>query len=219
MLKKVATGIAGLDTITKGGIPEKDLILVSGSSGTGKTILGLQFLYASKDRGIFVSFEEPLAQIKTTALGFGWDLDKIDRIRLLKYDPFKIEDIFEVIENNIKETDARRVVIDSISALGIYVKDPGDLRRMILQVSSMLRKNDCTSLLISEVMNVNRLSRFGMEEFVTDGVIVMRNVFVNGEYRRGINVWKLRGSDHSRKVHSYKITDKGIVVYPNEIIK
>ena len=217
MLKKIATGIPGLDAITKGGIPEKDLILVSGSSGTGKTVMGLQFLYSSKDKSIFVSFEEPLSQINSTASTLGWDLEK--KMRLLKYDPFKLEDIFEVIENNIKEIDARRVVIDSISALGIYVKDPGELRRMILQVSSMLRKNDCTSLLISEVMNANRLSRFGVEEFVTDGVIVLRNIFVNGEYRRGVNIWKLRGSDHSRKIHPYSITKKGVVVYPNETIK
>ncbi len=222
MLKRVTTGVPGLDAITKGGIPEKDLVLLSGPSGTGKTILGLQFLYASKDKGIFVSFEEHLSQIKSTAQGFGWDFAKAEsenRIRLLKYDPFKLEDIFEIIESNIKEIDARRVVIDSVSALGIYVKDTADLRRMIVQISDMLRKNDCTSLLISEVVNEKRLSRFGVEEFVTDGVVMLRNIFTNGEYRRGINVWKLRGSDHSRKIHPYKITGSGIVVYPNDAIK
>ena len=111
-----------------------------------------------------------------------------------------------------------RVVIDSISALGVYVKDPGDLRRMILQISTMLRRNDCTSILISEVVDQNRLSRFAVEEFVSDGVIVLRNIFADGEYRRGINVWKLRGTDHSRKIHSYKITDKGITISATETL-
>ena len=109
-------------------------------------------------------------------------------------------------------------MIDSISSLGIYIKDTAELRRMILQVSSMLRRNGCTSLLISEVVKPGQLSRFEVEEFVTDGVILLHNFFVGGEYRRGINVWKMRTTDHSRKVHPYKITEKGFVVYPNDMI-
>ncbi len=220
MIKRIPTGIPGLDEITRGGIPETDLILLSGSSGMGKTIMSLQFLYSSKDKGIYVSFEEALAQIESTSLSLGWDLKKEkNRIRLLKYDPFKIEDIFEVIENNIKEMGANRVVIDSISALGVYVKDPADLRRMILQINRMLRKNDCTSLLVSEVVDDKRLSRYDVEEFVADGVIVLHNVFINGEYKRGINIWKLRSTDHSRKIHPYKITDHGIIVYPADSLR
>ncbi len=222
MIKKVPTGIPGLDDITDKGIPEGDLILVSGPSGTGKTIMGLQFLLSSKDKGIFVSFEESLSQIRLTANNFGWDVEraeKDDRVRLLKYDPFKLEDIFEVMENNIMEMNARRVVVDSISALGIYIKDLGDLRRMILQISNMLRKNNCTSLVISEILSPKKLSRFGVEEFVTDGVIVLHSIFSDGEYKRGINVWKLRNSKHSRKIHPYNITSKGIVIDPRTAIK
>ena len=136
----------------------------------------------------------------------------------LKYDPFKLEDIFELIESNIREIGATKVVIDSISALGIYVKDPPELRRMILEISKRLRKNCCTSLLISEILTGKEsLSRFGVEEFVSDGVILLRNSLIGGEYRRGITVWKLRGTEHSRKVHPYKITKNGIVVYPDDV--
>lgn len=197
---------------------------MSGTCGAGKTIFGLQFLLseAAKEPGIYVSFEEPLPQIEDTAKAFGWDtqkLEKADKLRFLKYDPFKLEDIFEIIESNIREINARRVVIDSISALGVYVKDPTELRRMILQVSSMLRKNNCTSVLISEILaNENSISRFGVEEFVTDGVIVLNNVLVSGEYRRGLSVWKMRSTDHSKKIHPYRISSKGFVVYPNDTI-
>lgn len=189
--------------------------------GSGKTIFGLEFLIstAKKDPGIYVSFEENLDKIKSSAMGFGWDttaLEKANKIRFLKYDPFRIEDIFEIIESNIREIGARRVVIDSISALGIYVKDMPELRRMILEVSNMLRKNNCTSILISEVLRQGKLSRFGMEEFVSDSVIVLHNVLVSGEYRRGISIWKMRETEHSRKIHPYKINKEGFVVYPND---
>jgi len=222
-LSRVQTGIPGLDEIIGGGIPENDLVLLSGTCGAGKTIFGLQFItsFAEKEAGIFVSFEEELEQIRNAAQCFGWDTDKMEKknkLRMLKYDPFRIEDIFEIIESNIREIGAKRVVIDSISSLGIYVKDAFDLRRMILQVSSMLRKNNCTSLLISEIMpnRNNSISRFGVEEFVSDGVIVLHNILVSNEYRRGISAWKIRATDHSKKIHPYKITGKGFVVYPND---
>jgi len=151
---------------------------------------------------------------------FGWDAERLEKegkVRFLKYDPFKIEDIFEVIENNIRKMNARRIVIDSISSLGIYVKDTADLRRMILQMSNMLRKNDCTSIIISEILSGREsLSRFGVEEFVSDGVILFHNLLIAGEYRRGVSVWKIRATEHSRKIHPYKITNKGIVVYPTD---
>lgn len=222
MIARTATGIPGFDQLVQGGVPEKDLILLSGTSGAGKTIFGLQFLYAQAQRepGIYVSFEEELPQIRSTAAEFGWNteqLEKENRFRFLKYDPFKLEDIFEIIESNIREIGARRVVIDSISALGIYVKDPSELRRMILQISSMLRKNGCTGVLISETADAG-LSRFGVEEFVADSVILLHNILVAGEYRRGVSVWKMRATDHSRKIHPYKITNTGFVVYPEDTI-
>lgn len=214
---RVSTGVKGLDALIGGGIPENDLVLVSGICGAGKTILGLQFLFSSKEPGIYVSFEEELEQIKSTASKFGWNPDD-KRVRFLKYDPFKIDDIFEIIESNIRAVKARRVVIDSISALGVYVKDAPELRRMILQTSSMLRKNSCTSILISEILpsKGSAFSRFGVEEFVSDGVIVLRNNLISDEYRRGISVIKMRATDHSKKIHPYKITPSGFVVYPND---
>lgn len=221
-MERISSNIPGLDELIRGGIPKADLILLSGTCGAGKTVFGLQYIALSKEPAIYISFEEELESIRSTANSFGWnikDLEENNQIRLLKYDPFKIEDIFEVIETNIREMKAQRIVIDSVSSLGIYVKDSSELRRMILQISHMLRKNKCTSILISEILpNQKKLSRFGMEEFVTDGVIVLHNFFKAGEYRRGLSIWKMRATSHSRGVHPYKITEKGFIVYPSDTI-
>lgn len=221
-MERIKTHIKGLDDLIQGGVPKDDVILLSGTCGAGKTIFGLQFLTKSNEPGIYVSFEEEIDKIKIAASNMGWDTDALEAnnlVRFLKYDPFKIEDVFDIVENNIREIGAKRIVIDSVSALGIYVKDKAELRRMILQISTMLRKNACTSIMISEVLpNSSKLSRFGVEEFVSDSVILLQNILDNGEYKRGINVWKMRSTSHSRKIHPYKISSQGFEVFPHDTI-
>src|SRR3989338_1982343 len=222
-MNRLKTGIPWFDGLVEGGIPEENLVLLSGPCGAGKTIFGLQFLLSTKENGIYVSFEEEINQVKKAARLFGWDVDaaeKSGQIRFLKYDPFRMEDIIEMIESSIREISATRMVIDSVSAIGMYVKDLPELRRMILQISGMLRKNKCTSLLISEVIaGKEALSRFGVEEFVTDGVVLMKNFHTPSGYQRGMTVWKMRSTNHSRRIHPYEISKKGITVLASKSVK
>lgn len=218
----VKLNIPGLDKLIERGVPEGELILLSGTCGTGKTIFGLEYLYRAKEPGIFVTFEEHIQELKNQALSFGWDFEKLekeDKVRMIKYDPFRLGDIFELIENNIKEMKARRVVIDSVSAFSMYIRAEHEVRRTVLDIYNILKKNLCTSILLSETIpGTERLSRFGVEEFVTDGVIVLRKVYQSDMFRTALNIWKLRGTNHSTRFHFYEITSKGFVVYPDKVV-
>ena len=222
---RVVTGIDGVDELMNGGFLPGSLVLVTGTTGTGKTIFSSQFLYNGatkyKEKGVYVSFEEPTDNIKEHGKKFGWDFDKLEKdgmIKFVRYDPYHIEDVYELIETQIKKLDAKRVVIDSISALGLYVRDSPELRRMIFNVALLLRKLNCTTILTSEILpDQKSLSRFGVEEFVADGIIVLYYLRTDSQYSRSTTVWKMRGTEHSHKLHPYVIeSNKGIVVYPKE---
>ncbi len=221
--KKVKSGVRGMDELLYGGLPEGSLTLLTGTCGTGKTLISTQFIFYGASRGenaVYVSFEETPENIKANAKMFGWDfgnLEKGGKVIFVKYDPYHAEDIIEMLENAIRKIKAKRVVIDSISALGLYVRDIPEIRKIIFGLSLMLHRLGCTTLMISEVLvEQKNLSRFGVEEFVADGVIALYYTRANSQFNRSVAVWKMRGSDHSQRLHPYKITHNGIIVYPKE---
>ncbi|HLC67483.1 MAG TPA: ATPase domain-containing protein [archaeon] len=213
---RVQTGVPGLDKIMCGGIPENNMILLTGTCGAGKTIFCSQFLASSQDPGVYVSFEEETEELRENAKTFGWDFDRMEKqnkLRVLKYDPFRIEDILEVVENNIHEIKATRCVFDSVAALGVHMRETSELRRMILEINNIMKKNRCTTIIVSEIVpGSSALSRFGVEEFVSDGIVLLDNRMINGELKRALGVLKLRGTDHSKMMHPYTINSKGISV-------
>lgn len=220
-MERVKTGVPGLDEIMKGGVPKNQLVLLTGTSGTGKTILCNQFVFNGvkkfNENAVYLSFEEPIDFIKQNAKVFGWDFDVIEKsgkFQFIKYDPYRIEDVFDVLESSIRDVKASRVVVDSISALALYVRDEAELRKMIYNLSIILRRLNCTSIIVSEIVHGTepRLSRYGVEEFVADSVIVLYYERIESAFTRAIQIWKLRGSTHSEKLHPYEITSKGIVV-------
>jgi len=221
--KRIKIGITGIDEIIGGGLIPNSLYLLTGTTGTGKTIACSQFIFngaINNEPGLYITFEEPTENIKTNLLKLGMDFDKLEKenkILFVRYDPSRVEDITELIESNIRKINAKRVVIDSISSMGLYIKDESELRRLILNISNLLRKLGCTTIMVSEIPpSQNTLSRYGVEEFVSDGIIILYYLRTESQYSRSITVWKMRGSKHSNKLHPYEITDKGIVVYPKE---
>ena len=107
--------------------------------------------------------------------------------------------------------------VDSISAIGLHVKDELELRRMIFNLAIILRKLGCNALMVSEMVHGKPgISRYGVEEFVADSVIVLYYERLQSSFSRAMQIWKVRGSNHSDKLHPYKIGKEGIVVYPKE---
>lgn len=222
--ERIKIGVEGIDELMGGGLQPKTITLLTGTTGTGKTIFCTQFIYNGlkkyNQNGVYVTFEEPAEEIKQNALNLGFDFseyEKKGKVLFVRYDPYHVEDVMELIESNVKKINAERVVIDSVSALGLYVRDVPELRRMVFNITLLLRKLSCTSIITSEILPLQKsLSRFGVEEFVTDGIIVMYYLRVDSQFARSLTIWKMRSSDHSNKLHPYRITSKGIVVYPKE---
>lgn len=222
-MERVSSGIPGLDELIEGGFPKGSVILLSGTCGTGKTLSSLQFLWYGVqhgENGVYITFEEPVEQVKSNAKQFGWDFEtaeKQGKIIMLRYDPFHVEEVIDIIVSSVRKINAKRLVIDSISALGMYIRDPTEVRRSIYTLVSNIYKLGCTTILTSEILpDQLELSRFGVEEFLADGVIVYYYTRISTYFARALTIWKMRYTNHSQRIHPYKITEKGIVVFPHE---
>lgn len=222
--EKVRTGIAGLDELLNGGIPKHHSVLLAGPAGSGKTTISMEYLYRGitqfGEKGLYVSFEES----KESVLGdlpFDWDVQGLlddGSLSIVKYDPYQYEDIIDLVRSSVKNVRADRVVIDSLTALSLYVENVKDVRKLILDLNEQLRKLECTSLYTGEIKSEHprQISRFGVEEFIADGVIVLFLDQSGGELSYRVLVRKMRGTDHDRRVHPFKIGDDGVVIYAEE---
>lgn len=243
-LRRISTGVGGLDELIGGGIPQGWGVLLTGSTGTGKTILAIQFLYNGyndyNEPGVFVSLEEDTQDIFRVMQSFGWDLETLHKDKKLvmvnavpkrssdktEYvikvplfsQTFSFESIGVLLEEKIAEINAKRVVIDGLSALVLQYQNEFIIRQGLLDLTNILHSSGCTTIYTSEIPEGTLgLSRFGIEEFITHGVIVLYYVREGGKRIRAIEIRKMRGTKHDQSLHPYEITEKGIVVFPEEI--
>jgi len=239
-MERVETGINGLDEILNGGIPKRNIVLLSGGPGTGKSILGQQFIYhglKSEEPGIIVTLEEHPVQVRVNMSQFGWDVRKFEeegkfaivdaftagigeaakREKYVVKDPDDVFSLLEILRKAVKEINAERVVIDSVSTL--YLTKPSLARSTLIQIKKVLSGLGCTSLLVSQVSVTERGFGGPGVEHATDGIIRLDLDEVEGELKRSLIVWKMRGTSHSMKRHPFEITDRGIIVYPEKVVK
>lgn len=216
---RVSTGIAGLDKMLQGGFLAGSCVLITGGAGTGKTTFMMQFIWEGLKRGencIYISLEESLEDIRADAMQFGWDFlkyEKTGQLRLEMYDPFELTDVNLRLKDLITTNNYRRVAIDSTSLFGMYIKDEYKIRKGLFSLVSAIKSSACTAVLSSEITEDSKLlSRYGIEEFVVDGVIVLRYLAMGSTVNRTLEVRKMRRTNTAEGIKSIEMGSKGVVL-------
>lgn len=234
VVQKLKTGIPGFDLIAYGGVPAGRTTLVCGTAGSAKTVLAAQFLAegirAGHGSGVFVTFEESPEDIRRNMLSFGWDIAHWERENRWVFvdaspDPsqetlaagrYDFGGLLARIEHAIRKADATRLSMDAIGAVFNQFDEAVAVRRELHRVSRALRQMNVTCVLTAErADDYGPLSRHGVEEFVADNVIVLRNVLEDEKRRRTLEILKFRGTDHQKGERPFTIIDhQGIVLIP-----
>ena len=239
-IERIKSGIPGLDELLYGGIPKRNIVLLSGGPGTGKTIFGQQYLYYGLQHGepgILVALEEHPVQIRRNMASFGWDVKKYEEEGMFaivdaftggygeaakreRYVVRSVDDMTEfldVVKEAIKDLKAERVVIDSVSTL--YLTRPSVARAILMQLKRVLAGLGATSILVSQVSVTERGFGGPGVEHAVDGIIRLDLDEVGGELIRSLIIWKMRGTKHDMRRHPFEITDRGIVVQHNRVVR
>ena len=233
-VSKLETGIAGLDQITLGGLPEGRTTLVAGSTGTGKTQLALEFLIRGMEQydqaGVFVTFEERPEDIRRNAAAFGMDIESWEAAGKWAFvdasdegdEPnvvvggYDLGGLVSRVAYAVRRVSAARVCFDSLGAVFGRFADVGVVRFELKRAADALREMNVTSILTAERTDeYGAISRFDVEEFVADNVVLLRNVLEKEKRRRTVEVLKQRGSPHRTGEWVFTIDpEQGLVVLP-----
>lgn len=228
LLKKSPTGISGFDQITFGGLPQGRTTLVCGGPGCGKTLFGMEFLVKGITRlnepGVFVAFEESSEELRENYSSLGEDLKRLIKeqkleivaIHMNKADAlsgeYDLEGLFIRIQNAIEKVHAKRVVIDTLEALYAGF-EPELLRSELRRLFRWLKDKHVTSILTAE-QGEGKLTRFGLEEYVSDCVVFLDNRVMNQLSTRRLKIVKYRGSMHGTNEYPFLIDERGFSVLP-----
>jgi circadian clock protein KaiC len=229
-LPKTPTGIGGLDDLTLGGLPTGRPTLMCGSAGCGKTLFGMTFLMngATKfgETGVFMSFEEREQDLAANVHSLGFDVDKlvaekklvidyvrIERAEIEECGEYDLEGLFVRLGHAIDTIGAKRVVLDTVEALFSGLADSTILRAELRRLFGWLKDKGVTAIITAE-RGEGQLTRFGIEEYVSDCVILLDNRVQDQVVTRRLRVIKYRGSAHGTNEYPFLIDDEGISVLP-----
>jgi KaiC/GvpD/RAD55 family RecA-like ATPase len=241
-VKRISTGVDGLDKMLGGGLPAERSFLICGGPGSGKTILSMQFLYHGavecKEPGLYVSLDENEDQIRQEIACFDWDIDKLEKsgqfsfidaspirrvpgevklggLSIGKRD-FNLMSLIELIWRKVEKAEIKRAVIDPIAALSFQYADASERRTATMDFLEALAQLKTTNLIITELRSLTLQREILTEEFLAQGVIVLHSWRNQLAAHGGIQIEKMRGIAHDNQIRPYKITKKGFQVFSEE---
>jgi circadian clock protein KaiC len=230
-LAKSPTGIIGLDEITSGGLPTGRPTLVCGNAGCGKTMLAVEFLVRGATQfgepGVFMMFEENAKELTANVRSLGFDLDKlaaekklvldyvhIERSEIEETGEYDLEGLFIRLGHAIESIGAKRVVLDTIESLFAGLPNHALLRAELRRLFRWLKDRGMTAVITGEKGDGNAITRFGLEEYVADCVIVLDHRIRDQLSTRRLRVLKYRGTAHGTNEYPFLISEHGISVLP-----
>jgi len=227
---RVPTGIEGLDPLIQGGLPRGSVNLIAGPAGSGKTLLATQFAYNGAttfgEPAAYLALEESRESVARVMAGFGMDLAGLEesgKFVLVDLGAVRagsspdgvavgLRELEDFLRSCIAATRVKRVVLDSLCAVGLRYRSLSDLREEMFSFTRFLRDTGVTSLLITESPEGGRLTRYGIEQFLADSFLHLALEDVKGELRRVLTVRKMRFTKHDTGKHPVHITRDGLVV-------
>lgn len=238
-LEKLPTHIDGFDHIAGGGLPLGRTTLVAGSAGSCKSVFAAQFLAAgilhAGEAGVFITFEESVNDLRRNMTGFGWDIAGwersgkwafVDAAPETEASPsvigeFDFNALIARIEHAVKKTGARRLSMDSLGAVLSRFPDRPTVRRELFRAAEAVKRMGVTAVMTAErTVEYGDLSQFGVEEFVADNVVVLRNTLAEQKRRRTLEILKFRGTFHHKGEYPFTVVpDRGIVIIPLSAIE
>ena len=228
---KAQTGITGFDEVTNGGLPRGRPTLVTGAAGSGKTLFGVEFLVRGArdfgEPGVLLAFEESQSDLATNVASLGFDLDQLERDGLLAIDAFRL-DPAEIVETGsfdleglfirlamaVESVGAKRVFLDTIELLFSALPNEAIIRGELGRLFRWLKERDLTVVISGERGKEGDLTRFGIEEYVSDCVVTLDHRVDDQISTRRLRVAKYRGSLHGTNEYPFLITERGLVVVP-----
>jgi len=228
--KRIPSGIIGLDPLISGGIVPFSTTLVTGRTGTGKTIGSMQFVYYGakqfNENGVYVTIEETADELRDDMLeSFGWELEKLEqekKISIVEVGPEdqEIIDIKHTLYKEINRINAKRVVLDSVSVFEIFGKDIYQIRHDLLELIRLLKSEAITAFMTAQIPETNpmALSTAEMIEFIVDNVIKLDNFPSVKGHTRGLTIRKMRRTSHSTDPYPFRITNQGITLRDHPMI-
>ncbi len=238
-VEKLKTGISGFDLVGYGGLPKGRTTLVAGSAGSGKTVFAAQFLVEgvakADEAGVFVTFEESPQDICKNLSSLGWDVEALEKKKqwvfvdaspqvgeqTVEVGGYDLSALLSRIEVAVKDVDAKRISMDSLGAIFSRFKDRAVIRGELYRIAQALKSMGITCVMTAERNDeYGSISRTGVEEFVTDNVIILRNVLEDEKRRRTLEILKYRGTTHQKGEQPFTIIpDEGFVVIPLSAIQ